>query len=182
MSPNVNDTRFRDDRGIRIFLSHRGLDGPAALDLNLRLRRGFMLRNLPPPQIFNTSWHEYRFTPGWKRWLSDDEELREYLREHLWACDAYLLLLTWGVQDQPWIMWEMREARQRSAVLPPDRQFFFPCLAGPKPDEIDSDLADEFFSQYELYDLHPAAKGLNRLVDALTSLARPQATARPSGP
>jgi hypothetical protein len=127
-----------NDRRLKIFLSHSGLDSDRSFSLQRKLEEGFKKLGYRV-KVFNTSTIEDRFkelksvlgsAEDWAQHAEKyEEELRRYLEQNLADSMAYLLLVTPKSLEanSSWIRFEIDTAKSKS--LRQRRSFFFPCVA-----------------------------------------------------
>ena len=127
-----------NERRLKIFLSHSGLDSDRSISLQQELQGRF--KNFGYNiKIFNTSTVEDRFKKlesiiaAGVDWIEEakkyEEELRKYLEQNLADSTAYLLLVTPKSlrANSRWIQFEIETAK--SKAITEKRHFFFPCVA-----------------------------------------------------
>ena len=118
----------------KIFLSHAGQDAKFALRLGRQIESQWAFQVGDNVDVFCTSKAEHRFKglgqgSDWQkeypRW---EEDLRQYLRQHLVGSDAYILLVTrQSIQkNSGWVAFEIDVASEQAVER---QRFFFPCVA-----------------------------------------------------
>ena len=128
-----------NNRRLKIFLSHSGLDSDRSISLQRVLEKRFKRLGYRI-KVFNTSTVEDRFqklesvlTAG-DEWIEKtkqyEDELRKYIQQNLVDSTAYFLLVTPKslAANSRWIRFEIDTAR--SKAMSEQKSFFFPCVAG----------------------------------------------------
>jgi hypothetical protein len=163
-----------------IFLSHSGLDAPLVIQFANDLRSELRFRlGENAPNVFNTSEAEYRHKElkdliasgdSFREKASKyDEELKQYLEEHLSGAALYILLATPRSlkASSAWIEFEMRTAYEKVRKEP--GIFFLPCVAdGAKLSDLPEPAIR--FHGMETNDLN----GTQKLADRITEVIKEQ--------